>query len=62
MVSCWFDAIPFAAFHGAGATGKMGVRGQAADDAVRRKYVGKSVASYFPRGAANPIMYVNCGY
>jgi hypothetical protein len=29
-----------------------------AAEALRAKYIGKSVAHYFPRGAANPIMYV----
>ena len=36
--------------------------GEVAEEALRRKYIGKSVASYFPRGAANPIMYVNCDW
>lgn len=34
--------------------------GELAPDAVRAKYVGRSVAGYFAHGAANPIMYVNC--
>jgi hypothetical protein len=34
--------------------------GDVADQSIRAKYVGKSVASYFARGAANPVMYVNC--
>lgn len=33
--------------------------GDVAQQAVREKYLGKSVAHYFKRGAANPIMYVN---
>lgn len=34
--------------------------GQAVPDMLRVKYVGHSVAHYFPKGAANPVMYVNC--
>jgi hypothetical protein len=34
--------------------------GQIADDAVRDRYLGRSVAHYFKPGAQNPIMYVNC--
>lgn len=34
--------------------------GTIAEDAVRRKYVDRNVADYFPRGAANPIRYVHC--
>ncbi|RNC71839.1 MAG: hypothetical protein ED859_03815 [Desulfuromonadales bacterium] len=33
--------------------------GEVAPPAVREKYVDRSVAHYFSRGAANPIMYVN---
>jgi hypothetical protein len=33
--------------------------GVLAPESLRAKYIGKSVAHYFPRGAANPIMYVN---
>ena len=33
--------------------------GRCADDKVRSKYVGKSVADYFAKGAQNPITYVN---
>ena len=33
--------------------------GRIADDSVRKKYLGKSVA--YKKGARNPIMYVNCG-
>ena len=32
----------------------------AVDDALERKYVGHSVKEYFPRGAANPVRYMNC--
>ena len=34
--------------------------GKVADEAICRKYMGKSVAHYFKPGAQNPIMYVNC--
>ncbi len=33
--------------------------GDLAPSAIREKYIGCSVADYFPKGAANPIMYVN---
>lgn len=33
--------------------------GRAAQDSARR-YVGMSVKEYFPKGAQNPIRYVNC--
>ncbi len=28
--------------------------------AIRGKYLGNSVSHYFKKGAANPVMYVNC--
>lgn len=34
--------------------------GQVAEESVRKRYVGRSVAHYFKPGAQNPIMYVNC--
>lgn len=34
--------------------------GTIAEDKVRRRYIDRNVAAYFPRGAANPIKYVNC--
>ena len=34
--------------------------GEVAPSSIRLKYVGCSVAHYFRRGAANPIMYLNC--
>ncbi|MEE9293740.1 MAG: hypothetical protein V3W34_02080 [Phycisphaerae bacterium] len=34
--------------------------GRVADEHICRKYVGKSVAHYFSKGARNPIMYANC--
>jgi hypothetical protein len=33
--------------------------GEVAPEEIRKKYLDKSVAHYFKRGAANPIMYVN---
>lgn len=33
--------------------------GEVAPKAIREKYLDKSVAHYFKKGAANPIMYVN---
>jgi hypothetical protein len=33
--------------------------GEHAALAIRNKYIGKSVAHYFKKGAANPITYVN---
>ncbi len=34
--------------------------GVVAPDELRGKYVGKSVAGYFPKGSQNPVRYVNC--
>ena len=34
--------------------------GRVADEPIRGKYVGKSVAHYFKKGARNPIMYAKC--
>jgi hypothetical protein len=34
--------------------------GQLAPDAIRSRYVGRSVAARWKHGAANPILYVNC--
>jgi len=34
--------------------------GKVAEEPIRRRYNGKSVAHYFPIGAQNPIKYVNC--
>lgn len=34
--------------------------GQVAEPDIRKKYIGKSVSSYWKKGAQNPIMYVNC--
>lgn len=34
--------------------------GEVAPPTIRDKYMGHSVSHYFRRGAANPIMYINC--
>jgi hypothetical protein len=34
--------------------------GRVADEKIRKKYLGRSVQQHFPKGAANPIRYVNC--
>lgn len=34
--------------------------GTVADESVRNKYIGRSVAEYFPKGSQNPVKYVNC--
>ena len=40
--------------------GRWEFLGKPARDELRNRYVGRSVAAYFERGNANPIMYVNC--
>jgi hypothetical protein len=40
--------------------GRQEFVGQVAPEAIRRRYVGRSVAHHFTRGAQNPIAYVNC--
>ncbi|MFG0294030.1 MAG: hypothetical protein ACF8MJ_12870 [Phycisphaerales bacterium JB050] len=35
--------------------------GEVADDEIRKRYLGKSVAAYFPPGNQNPVKYVNAG-
>ena len=30
------------------------------DPGMEQKYLGRDVTEYFPRGAANPVRYVNC--
>jgi len=40
--------------------GRWEFTGQAAPDDVRQRYVGKSLAGLWTKGAANPITYVNC--
>jgi len=32
--------------------------GQVADESIRKKYVGKSVTSFYKRGEQNPIKYI----
>jgi hypothetical protein len=39
--------------------GRWEFSGKVASPGVRAKYLGKSVAHYFPRGSANPVVYVN---
>jgi hypothetical protein len=39
--------------------GRWEFTGSLAPESLRSKYIGKSVAHYFPRGATNPIMYAN---
>ena len=34
--------------------------GVVADEKIRKRYHGKSVAAYFPKGNQNPVKYVNC--
>ena len=40
--------------------GRWEFRGTLAPDSMRKQYLGKSVKHYLPRGASNPITYVNC--
>src|SRR5688572_26820142 len=40
--------------------GRREFTGRVASDAVRDRYVGKSVASYFKHGQQSPVLYVNC--
>jgi hypothetical protein len=40
-------------------SGRWAFRGRL-DAKLAREYVGRDVSDYFPRGAANPIRYVNC--
>lgn len=39
---------------------RWGFHGCKASDEIRRELRYKSIASYFPKGAANPIKYLNC--
>ena len=39
--------------------GRWEFSGKVASGEARAKYVGKSVAHYFSRGSANPVVYVN---
>ena len=47
------------AWHSASRSGRWMFDG-AVDTEMERRYVGADVSEYFPRGAANPIRYVNC--
>ena len=40
--------------------GRWEFDGVLAEDAIRKKYINKSVKDYLPHGAANPITYINC--
>ena len=40
--------------------GRWEFTGKVAPDAVRQRYVDRSVASYFPRGSRAPFQYVGC--
>ena len=40
--------------------GRWEFQGALAPDSMRKQYLGKSVKHYLPRGASNPITYVNC--
>jgi hypothetical protein len=46
-------------FDNAETAGRWEFVGNVASEAMRRRYVGKSVRSHFSRGAQNPIAYVN---
>lgn len=39
---------------------RWGFVGSVADEEIRRKFRYKAIKTYFPKGAANPIRYVNC--
>lgn len=39
---------------------RWGFHGSIACDEIRKELRYKSIASYFPKGAANPIKYINC--
>jgi uncharacterized protein len=39
-------------------TDRMEFIGVVAEDVVRKKYLGKNVGTFFPKGAANPVQYV----
>jgi uncharacterized protein len=40
--------------------GRWEFSGSLASESMRNYYIGKSVKHYLPRGAENPITYVNC--
>ncbi|WP_432823426.1 hypothetical protein [Trichloromonas sp.] len=39
--------------------GRWEFLGELAPETMRKRYIDRSVADYFPQGAANPIMYIN---
>lgn len=39
--------------------GRWEFTGSVAREPIRSKYIGRSLADYFPRGSANPVVYVN---
>lgn len=39
--------------------GRWEFTGSKAPEPIRSRYLGRSVADYFPRGSANPVVYVN---
>ena len=41
-------------------SGRWEFTGHVAEDRVRDKYLGRSVAHYFKQGQQNPVVYVNC--
>ena len=54
VVDCKEDASIFCGFtHGF-------CESDYSDEEIRKKYINKSVAHFFKRGSANPIIYVNC--
>lgn len=48
------------AIHSAAPPDRFEFGGRVADEAMRTKYVGRSVRHYFTQGSQNPIRYVNC--
>jgi hypothetical protein len=55
------DTTPYATrtFTAPAAKSRWEFTGAVASRGVRDKYVGKSVAQYFPQGAQSPVVYVN---
>jgi len=45
---------------GAKRKGRWEFVGVLAEEKIRKRYLGKSVAKYFKKGAQNPLKYVNC--
>ena len=59
MASRHFDALRDEDLRGRPGHREVEFTGPLATDAIRQKYVGKSVASYFTRGSQAPVVYVN---